>query len=258
MNYSIIIAVTASLNPLPCRFPPRKKHDRTAKKHRPRPCQHGWLDSHHSFSFADYHDPRHMGFGPLRVINDDTIEPGTGFGTHAHQDMEIITYVLEGELAHKDSMGNGSVIRPSDVQRMSAGSGIRHSEFNHSQQSKTHFMQIWIIPNVKGIAPGYEEKHFPSSEKDGKLRLVASSDGRDGSVLMHQDAAMYVGLFNTGQYAEMALAPARLAYVHVARGRLSVNGQQLVAGDGLKLSSEPALHIADGDQAEVLVFELPQ
>ena len=219
---------------------------------------HGWLDSHHSFSFADYHDPRHMGFGPLRVINDDTIEPGTGFGTHGHQDMEIITYVLEGELAHKDSMGNGSVIRPGDVQRMSAGSGIRHSEFNHSQENKAHFMQIWIMPNVQGIAPGYEEKHFPPSEKNGMLRLVASPDGREGSVLMHQDANMYVGLFDSGQSMRLDLDPKRLAYIHVACGSVSVNGQVLATGDALKLSGEAGLTIENGDKAEILVFDLPQ
>ncbi|MES2932388.1 MAG: pirin family protein, partial [Pseudomonadota bacterium] len=194
---------------------------------------HGWLESYHSFSFADYHDPVHMGFGPLRVINDDLIHADQGFGTHGHKDMEIITYVLDGELAHKDSMGNGSVIRPGDVQRMSAGSGVRHSEFNHSA-STTHLLQIWIMPNVQGIEPGYEEKHFPESEKQGRLCLVASSDGRDGSVLMHQDASLYVGLFDGPQQATLPLAPGRLSYVHVARGSVTVNGQKLGAGDALK------------------------
>ncbi len=218
---------------------------------------HGWLNSYHSFSFAEYVDPQHMHFGPLRVINDDTIEPGTGFGTHGHQDMEIITYVLEGELAHKDSMGNGSVIRPGDVQRMSAGTGIRHSEFNHSQEYKTHFMQIWIVPSDKGISPSYEEKHFPSTEKNGRLRLVASRDGRDGSVSLHQDANMYVGLFNISQHATMALSPSRLAYLHVARGTIDVNGQRLTTGDALKFSDETALKVENGDNAEILLFDLP-
>jgi redox-sensitive bicupin YhaK (pirin superfamily) len=217
---------------------------------------HGWLDSYHSFSFADYHDPRHMGFGPLRVINEDRVAPGSGFGTHGHRDMEIITYVLEGELGHKDSIGNGSVIRPGDVQRMSAGSGIRHSEYNHDQKAQTHFLQIWIEPNVRGIAPGYEEKRFETADKRGRLRLVASPDGADGSVLIHQDARLYVGLFNGDETATLNLAPGRRAYVHVARGSVSVNGIALEAGDALKVSEEAAVVLADGVDAEVLVFDL--
>ena len=217
---------------------------------------HGWLDSYHSFSFADYHDPRHMGFGALRVINEDRVAPGSGFGTHGHRDMEIITYVLEGELGHKDSIGNGSVIRPGDVQRMSAGSGIRHSEYNHAQTEQTHFLQIWIEPNVRGIAPGYEEKRFEVADKRGRLRLVASPDGADGSVLIHQDARLYVGLFDGGETATLDLAPGRRAYVHVARGSVSVNGVALAAGDALKVSDEATVVLDVGKEAEVLVFDL--
>jgi redox-sensitive bicupin YhaK (pirin superfamily) len=217
---------------------------------------HGWLDSYHSFSFADYHDPGHMGFGALRVINEDRVAPGSGFGTHGHRDMEIISYVLEGELGHKDSIGNGSVIRPGDVQRMSAGSGIRHSEFNHAQTEQTHFLQIWIEPNVRGIAPGYEEKRFETAEKRGRLRLVASPDGADGSVLIHQDARLYIGLFSGAEAATLDLAPGRRAYVHVARGSVSVNGIALETGDALKVSDEAAVALADGKDAEVLVFDL--
>ena len=217
---------------------------------------HGWLDSYHSFSFADYYDPGHMGFGALRVINEDRVAPGSGFGTHGHRDMEIITYVLEGELGHKDSIGNGSVIRPGDVQRMSAGSGIRHSEYNHAQKEQTHFLQIWIEPNVRGIAPGYEEKRFESAEKRGRLRLVASPDGADGSVLIHQDARLYVGLFSGAETATLNLAPGRRAYVQVARGSVSVNGIALETGDALKVSEEAAVALADGTDAEVLVFDL--
>jgi redox-sensitive bicupin YhaK (pirin superfamily) len=219
---------------------------------------HGWLDSYHSFSFADYYDPQHMGFGPLRVINEDRITPGAGFGTHGHRDMEIISYVLDGELAHKDSMGTGSVIRPGDVQRMSAGSGVRHSEFNHSQDKGAHFLQIWIEPNVKGIPPSYEEKRFPAEEKQGTLRVVASSDGRDGSVTIHQDACLYAGLFEAGQEAELPLATGRLAYVHAIKGEVTVNGQLLAAGDAAKLSKEDTVRISGGKNAEVLVFDLPQ
>ncbi|MET0961268.1 MAG: pirin family protein [Noviherbaspirillum sp.] len=217
---------------------------------------HGWLDSHHSFSFAGYHDPQHMCFGPLRVINEDRVAPGSGFGTHGHRDMEIITYVLEGELGHKDSIGNGSVIRPGDVQRMSAGSGIRHSEYNHAADKETHFLQIWIEPNVIGIAPGYEEKRFEAAEKRGRLKLVASPDGADGSVLIHQDARLYAGLFSGAESAELALAAGRRAYVHVARGSVSVNGVALEAGDALKVADETAVRLSDGADAEVLVFDL--
>src|SRR5512147_1581809 len=185
--------------------------------------QHGWLDSWHSFSFADYYDPAHMGFSALRVINEDRIQPGTGFGTHGHRDMEIISYVLEGALAHKDSMGNGSSIIPGDVQRMSAGRGVQHSEFNHAKDAVTHFLQIWIEPSVRGIAPGYEQKHFDAAAKRGRLRLVASPDGAEGSVTIHQDARLYAALLDGAESARHALAPGRNAYVHVVRGKLTVN-----------------------------------
>ena len=219
--------------------------------------QHGWLDSYHSFSFADYYDPQHMAFGPLRVINDDRIEGGKGFGTHGHRDMEIITYMLDGALAHKDSMGNGSVIRPGDVQRMSAGSGVRHSEFNHSETDTAHLLQIWIQPNVEGIPPGYEEKRFDASEKRGQLRLVASPDGRDGSVTIHQDAMVYAGLFDGDEQASLQLGEGRKAYLHVARGEITANGVSLKAGDALKVQAEDGIRIAEGRQAEVLLFDLP-
>jgi hypothetical protein len=218
---------------------------------------HGWLQSRHSFSFADYYDPKHLQFGPLRVINDDLIAPDNGFGTHGHKDMEIISYVLEGELSHKDSMGNGSVILPGAVQRMSAGRGVRHSEYNHHKQLTTHLLQIWILPNQLGGAPGYEEKTFPREEKDGRLRLVASMDGADGSVTIQQDARFYVGLFDTEQQAQMSIAQGRQVYVHLARGSLMVNGQPLQAGDALMLTDETHLQLAEGRQAEVLVFDLP-
>jgi redox-sensitive bicupin YhaK (pirin superfamily) len=217
---------------------------------------HGWLDSYHSFSFADYYDPKHMGFGPLRVINEDRVNPGAGFGTHGHRDMEIITYVLDGELAHKDSMGNGSVIRPGDVQRMSAGKGVMHSEFNHAQDRQTHFMQIWIEPNVFGIAPGYEEKRFDAADKRGRLRLIASADGRDGSVLIHQDANVYAGLFDGDERAAMPIPPGRRAYLHVARGEVTVNGVELKAGDAMKAVDEAHIDVGQGRQAEVLLFDL--
>ncbi|MEN3293891.1 MAG: quercetin 2,3-dioxygenase [Burkholderiales bacterium] len=217
---------------------------------------HGWLDSYHSFSFADYYDPQHMGFGPLRVINEDRVNGGEGFGTHGHRDMEIITYVLDGELAHKDSMGNGSVIRPGDVQRMSAGTGVRHSEYNHAQDRQTHFLQIWIEPNVSGIAPGYEEKRFDAAQKRGRLRLIASPDGTDGSVVVHQDAKVYAGLFDADERASISLKPGRRAYVHVARGTVSVNGTELKAGDALKAVDETRIELGQGRQAEVLVFDL--
>src|SRR5512140_1094758 len=197
---------------------------------------HGWLRSFHSFSFADYYDPRHMGFGPLRVINEDRVAPGMGFGTHGHRDMEIISYVLQGELAHKDSLGNGSVIRPGDVQRMSAGTGVRHSEFNHSAQQTTHFLQIWIEPSVQGIVPGYEEKRFEATEKRGRLCLVASPDGSAGSVTIHQDARVFAGLFDGGERGKLDLGRGRRAYVHVARGEIAVDGQRLVAGDAAMIT----------------------
>jgi quercetin 2,3-dioxygenase len=218
---------------------------------------HGWLKSFHSFSFADYYDPRHMGFGPLRVINEDRVAPGKGFGTHGHRDMEIISYVLDGELAHKDSMGNGSVIRPGDVQRMSAGTGIRHSEFNPSQSLPTHFLQIWIEPSVQGIAPSYEEKRFEPLEKHGRLRLVASSDGAEGSVRIHQDARVYAGLFDGAETGVLELGAGRNAYVHVARGAIEVNGTALDAGDAVAVSGLSRIELARGAGAEVLVFDLP-
>jgi quercetin 2,3-dioxygenase len=219
--------------------------------------EHGWLNSFHSFSFADYYDPRHMEFGPLRVINEDRVQPGKGFGTHGHRDMEIISYVLAGELAHQDSIGNGSVIRPGDVQRMSAGSGIRHSEFNPSERSPVHFLQIWIQPDTLGIPPSYEEKHFPDADKRGRLRLIASANGAEGSVRIHQDARVYAGLFDGGEQAGLELAPGRQVYVHVARGEVEVNGLRLASGDALKVSREARLGIGAGRNAEVLVFDLP-
>jgi quercetin 2,3-dioxygenase len=217
---------------------------------------HGWLDSYHSFSFADYYDPQHMGFGPLRVINEDRVQPGQGFGTHGHRDMEIISYVLEGALAHKDSMGTGSTIVPGDVQRMSAGNGVRHSEFNQEQSKVTHFLQIWIEPSVSGIPPSYEQKHFAAAEKRGRLRLIASPDGADGSVTLHQDARVYAGLFDGAEGATHALAKGRLGYVHVARGRAQVNGRSLEPGDALKTDAAQ-ISIEGGAHAEVLLFDLP-
>ena len=218
---------------------------------------HGWLKSCHSFSFADYFDPEHVEFGPLRVINEDRVVPGAGFGTHGHRDMEIISYVLDGELAHKDSTGTSSVIRPGDVQRMSAGRGVMHSEFNHSQERPVHFLQIWIQPNVRGIAPEYEEKRFGPEDKRGRLRLIASPDGADGSVLIHQDARVYAGLFDGEERATLEVAPGRRLYVHVARGRLTANGESLAAGDALKLQDVERLALGAGIDAEVLVFDLP-
>jgi hypothetical protein len=224
---------------------------------------HGWLESFHSFSFADYHDPAHMGVGNLRVINEDRIAPGTGFGTHGHRDMEIVSYVLSGALAHKDSMGNGSaagkadgVIRPGNVQRMSAGTGVMHSEFNHQPDAPTHFLQIWIIPSRRGIAPGYEQKHFASAAKRGRLALVAAPDGAEGSVTIHADARLHAGLFDGAERAELALDPARIGYVHLVRGSLRVNDRELSAGDALRLDQESALVLEGGQDAEVLVFDL--
>ncbi len=217
---------------------------------------HGWLNSFHSFSFAGYYDPAYMGFGNLRVINEDRIAPGTGFGTHGHRDMEIISYVLSGELAHKDSMGNIKGIPPGDVQRMSAGTGVQHSEFNHAQGQTTHFLQIWIEPNVRGIAPSYEQKTFAESEKRGALRLVASHDGAQGSVKLHADAALYAGLLNADESVALALNPARKTYVHLVRGALSVNGNALSGGDAVLMEQETNLSLTDGHDAEVLVFDL--
>ena len=231
---------------------------------------HGWLKSFHSFSFADYHDPRHMGFGNLRVINEDRIAPGTGFGTHSHRDMEIVSYVLSGELAHQDSMGNGQaahaasngqpgvdgVIRPGDVQRMSAGRGVTHSEFNHAPDQITHFLQIWIEPAVRGIDPGYEQKHFDAESKRGTLRLIASDDGRKGSVTIHADASIRAGVFDGAQRLRHALDAARKTYVHVVRGEIEVNGRLLHGGDALLIESEPVLELGPARDAEVLVFDL--
>ncbi|KCB27361.1 pirin family protein [Bordetella hinzii CA90 BAL1384] len=218
---------------------------------------HGWLDTFHTFSFANYYDPAHMGFGPLRVINDDRIAAGRGFGTHGHRDMEIITYVLDGAVAHKDSMGTGSTIRPGDVQRMSAGRGVLHSEFNPQPDAATHMLQIWIEPDVAGIAPEYEQKSFDDADKRGKLRQVASPDGAEGSLRIHQDVRLYAGLFDGAETADLGLAAGRRAWVHVARGSVTVNGQALKAGDGLALEGETAVTLRDGDAAEVLVFDLP-
>jgi redox-sensitive bicupin YhaK (pirin superfamily) len=218
---------------------------------------HGWLKSYHSFSFADYFDPKHVEFGPLRVINEDRVAAGQGFGTHSHRDMEIISYVLAGELAHRDSIGNGSTIRPGDVQRMSAGRGVRHSEFNPSPASLVHFLQIWIQPSVQGIEPSYEEKRFAPEEKRGRLRLIASPDQSEGSVLIHQDARVYAGLFDGAESASLDVAPGRLIYVHLARGAVHANGVALEAGDALKLSEVPRLQLQHGRDAEILVFDLP-
>ena len=216
---------------------------------------HGWLDSWHSFSFADYYDPEHMGFGPLRVINEDRIREGSGFGTHGHRDMEILTYVLEGALAHKDSIGTGSTIVPGDVQRMSAGTGVRHSEYN-AHPGETHFLQIWIEPSVAGVEPSYEQKHFAPEDKRGRLRLIASPDGRAGSLRIHQDALVHAGLFDGAERGELALAPGRKGYVHVARGSLMVSGKALGTGDALKTGGG-VIVLERGTGAEVLVFDLP-
>jgi redox-sensitive bicupin YhaK (pirin superfamily) len=218
---------------------------------------HGWLKSYHTFSFAGYYDPQHVEFGALRVINEDRVAAGAGFGTHGHRDMEIISYVLEGELAHQDSTGTSSVIRPGDVQRMSAGRGVQHSEFNGSKTEPVHFLQIWIQPDVRGIAPGYEEKRFGPEEKRGRLRLIASPDGADGSVRIHQDARLHAGLFEGPEAAALDVAPGRRLYVHVARGTVTVNGKMLAAGDALKSESATRVELRDGRDAEVLVFDLP-
>ncbi|HET9338157.1 MAG TPA: pirin family protein [Casimicrobiaceae bacterium] len=219
--------------------------------------EHGWLTSFHSFSFADYHDPRHMGFGPLRVINEDRVAPGTGFGTHGHRDMEILSYVLDGELAHRDDMGNGSTIRPGDVQRMSAGRGVRHSENNPSRDRRVHFLQIWIEPDTRGVDPGYEQKHVPDADKRGRFALIAGPAGSGAAVSIHQDARLYAALVDGDEAVTHDLAPGRRAYVHVARGRASVNGIGVHAGDALKLTGEKAVRIDRGEAAEVLLFDLP-
>jgi redox-sensitive bicupin YhaK (pirin superfamily) len=218
---------------------------------------HGWLNSWHTFSFANYHDPAHMGFRALRVVNDDRVAPGKGFGAHAHRDMEIISYVLSGELAHKDSMGNGSTIKPGDVQRMSAGTGVRHSEFNPNSSESVHFLQIWIQPAKRDIEPSYEEKHFAPEEKRGRLRLIVSPDRADGSLLIHQDARVYAGLFTGKERAELEVAPGRRIYLHVARGALTANGTALEAGDALRITDGTPLMLRDAQDAEVLVFDLP-
>ena len=217
---------------------------------------HGWLDSHHTFSFADYYDPAHMGFRALRVINEDRIQGGQGFGTHPHRDMEIISYVLEGGIEHRDSMGTGSVIRPDEVQRMSAGTGVTHSEFNASKSETAHFLQIWLQPSARGIKPSYEQKAFPKAEKAGRLRVVAAPDGRDGSVTIHTDAVVYAGLFENGEAAELPLPPGRQAWVQVARGNVRVNGRDLKAGDGAAISEEPRVKVEGAGGGEVLVFDL--
>jgi len=217
---------------------------------------HGWLRSYHSFSFADYFDSEHVEFGALRVINEDRVAPGKGFGTHAHRDMEIISYVLEGRLEHKDSIGTGSVIEPGDVQRMSAGTGVRHSEFNASREHPVHFLQIWIQPSESGIAPGYEQKRFDAADKRGRLRLIASRDGREGSVTIHQDAAVYAGLFEGAERAVHRLAAGRRAYAHVVRGNATVNGTALAAGDAAKITDAGDVTIERGEAAEVLLFDL--
>jgi redox-sensitive bicupin YhaK (pirin superfamily) len=218
---------------------------------------HGWLKSFHTFSFADYYDPKHVEFGPLRVINEDRVQAGAGFGTHGHRDMEIISYVLSGELAHKDSMGNGSTIRPGDVQRMSAGTGVRHSEFNPSSSEGTHFLQIWIQPDKANIEPSYEEKRFAPAEKRGRLRLIVSPDRAQGSLLIHQDARIYAGLFNGPETADLQLPDGRRMYVHVAQGAIEANGVALGAGDALQITRNVALRLEHGKDAEVLVFDLP-
>jgi hypothetical protein len=218
---------------------------------------HGWLKSFHTFSFADYFDPQHIEFGPLRVINEDRVQPGQGFGTHGHRDMEILSYVLEGALAHKDSIGTGSTIRPGDVQRMSAGRGVRHSEFNGSDTQSVHFLQIWIQPSAQGIAPSYEQKYFAPEDKRGRLRLIASPDAADGSVLIHQDVRVYAGLFDDHETAVLSVANQRRIYVHVARGKVTANSAVLQAGDALKLTETQNVELKDGEGAEVLVFDLP-
>ncbi len=221
---------------------------------------HGWLDTYHTFSFAEYHDPAHMGFRALRVINEDRVQPGRGFPTHAHNDMEIVTYVLEGALEHKDSMGNGSIIRPGEVQRMSAGTGVRHSEYNHSKSALVHFLQIWILPERRGIAPGYEQKPFAETDAHNRLRVIASGDSRDGSVTIHQDAEVYLGRLDAGTEVIHQLRPQRYAWVQVARGAVLLNGERLTAGDGAAATSEAMLTIR-GERpaeriAEVLLFDL--
>jgi redox-sensitive bicupin YhaK (pirin superfamily) len=219
--------------------------------------QHDWLDSRHTFSFADYYDPAHVAFSKLRVINDDRVAPGRGFGTHGHRDMEILSYVIEGAIEHKDSLGTGSIIRPGDVQRMTAGTGVRHSEFNPSATAPVRFLQIWILPQAEGLTPGYEQRTFPLAEKRGRWRLVAAPDGRDGSVILHQDVLLFAGSFERGEEASLSLAAGRKAWVQVARGAISVNGTRLEEGDGAAVEGERQLGFADGASAELLAFDLP-
>lgn len=217
---------------------------------------HGWLKTKHTFSFADYYDPEHMGFRALRVINEDRVKPGMGFGTHGHRDMEILSYVLEGALEHQDSMGSGSVIRPGDVQRMSAGTGVRHSEFNASKQHEVHFLQIWLVPDREGLAPGYEEKTFSTPEKRNQLRLIASAEGASGSLRLNADARVFASVLEANDAVSLKLAPGRFGYVHVAQGELQVNGQHLTAGDGASFSDEAAIELKGLTSGEVLVFDL--
>jgi hypothetical protein len=224
----------------------------TARGH----ADHGWLDSHHTFSFANYYDANHMGFRSLRVINEDRVEPGRGFGMHPHRDMEIISYVLEGALEHRDSMGTGSVIRAEDVQKMSAGTGVTHSEYNASRSEPVHFLQIWLIPKQRGLKPSYEQKTFSAASKRGRLRVVASPDGRDGSVTIHSDALVYAGVFTRGESAELTLEPGRYAWAQIARGKVRINGQELGAGDGVAISEEARVRVEGLDDGEVLLFDL--
>jgi redox-sensitive bicupin YhaK (pirin superfamily) len=218
---------------------------------------HGWLDSRHTFSFGDYHDPQYMGFGPLRVINEDRVAPGQGFGTHGHRDMEIISYVLSGQLAHRDSLGNGSVLRYGDVQRMTAGTGVRHSEFNASSTDPVHFLQIWVLPAAVGLAPGYEERRFGPASKRGQLRLIASADGREDSLRIHQDASVYAAILDGEDRVSFTPASGRGVYVQLARGRVTVNGALLDAGDAAQLTSEATVTLEHGADAELLLFDLP-
>ncbi len=219
---------------------------------------HDWLETRYSFSFADYHDPAHMGISILRVLNEDRIAPAGGFPTHPHQEMEIVTYILDGVLEHKDSMGNGSLIRPGDIQRMSAGTGVRHSEFNHSDQQPVHLLQIWLLPNRKGVEPGYAQKHFPLSERRGILQLLVSPDGHSGSISSHQDGRLYGTFLEQGEAASHSLAAGRIAYVHIARGKAVVNGENLAEGDAITLSQEPRVDLVGVGQAEILLFDLPE
>jgi redox-sensitive bicupin YhaK (pirin superfamily) len=218
---------------------------------------HGWLKSFHTFSFADYYDPNWVGYGPLRVINDDRVAPGQGFGKHGHRDMEILTYILAGRLEHKDSMGNGAVMRVGDVQRMSAGTGVTHSEFNPSATEEVHFLQIWVLPEALRLAPGYEQKHFTAADKRGRLRLIAAHGGEDGAVLIHQDARIYAGLFDGAERTELRVAEGRRAWLHVARGSLSIDGTRVSAGDGARTAGPADLLLCDGADAEMLLFDLP-